>query len=413
MRTARSWSLGKLAQQAGISKAALSQWETGTRQPRVVELEAVLNALGASAVQRALVFARIEAPRALRHLRQKAAPPGLGAPPTMGDLLRALRLRQGWTQARLALHLGVDDSSIARWERGERLPSSEQVQALCYALEAKEPEVIALTTGRFSETPQPEPRTWEEKEADLYARLDCIHAGRCEGMEDLGYLTLERAVWAWAAQHSRARKALAHIYAQHATFVRNEERWTEAEPLAQRALVLLRDQSQGVDYVRAGLMLAAAAVHGGYRRAPERGLRLLKPYLDFWSPPEYRAWILADLAEYAALAGQMEAGLSLAQEAHRVAQRCDSTVEPFLRRIDYGRLLVEAGRPVEALGVLPQPGVSYPRDIGRVMLLLAEAHGQLGHLSEAHDWLEKAQNLITAHGLVRLRAKADALTRRF
>jgi hypothetical protein len=36
----------------------------------VAELEAVLRALGASAGQRALVFAHIEAPRALRHLRQ-------------------------------------------------------------------------------------------------------------------------------------------------------------------------------------------------------------------------------------------------------------------------------------------------------------------------------------------------------
>ena len=38
LRTASGWTLGRLAQQAGISKAALSRWEAGARQPRVAEL---------------------------------------------------------------------------------------------------------------------------------------------------------------------------------------------------------------------------------------------------------------------------------------------------------------------------------------------------------------------------------------
>src|SRR5438094_10047475 len=87
LRTAGGWTLGKLAQRAGVSKSALSQWESGFRQPRVTELEAVLDALGANAARRALVFARIDAPRALRHLR-RTADPALGPPPTAGDLLR-------------------------------------------------------------------------------------------------------------------------------------------------------------------------------------------------------------------------------------------------------------------------------------------------------------------------------------
>ena len=48
MRTAANLTLGKLAQQTGVSKAALSRWEAGLRQPRVSELEAVLDVLNAS-----------------------------------------------------------------------------------------------------------------------------------------------------------------------------------------------------------------------------------------------------------------------------------------------------------------------------------------------------------------------------
>src|SRR5262249_37596244 len=88
LRTAGGWTLGQVGGGAGVGKGALSRWEAGLRQPRVAELEAVLTALGASAAERGLVFARIEAPRALRHLRQNVDP-GVGAPPTAGDLLRA------------------------------------------------------------------------------------------------------------------------------------------------------------------------------------------------------------------------------------------------------------------------------------------------------------------------------------
>src|SRR5579862_2029450 len=98
MRTAGGWTLGRLAQKAGVSKATLSQWESGARQPRIVELEAVLETLDASLPQRAQGLAHIEAPRALRRLRNAEETAGLGPPPTAGDLLHAMRLRRGYTQ---------------------------------------------------------------------------------------------------------------------------------------------------------------------------------------------------------------------------------------------------------------------------------------------------------------------------
>src|SRR5262245_60758231 len=122
--------MGRLAQKAGVSKAALSQWEAGSRLPRVAELEAVLDALGAPPSQRALALASIDAPRALRRLRSPGANAGLGPPSAAGDLLRAMRLRRGWTQEQVAAQVGVVRNAVARWERGDRLPSAGQIQAL-------------------------------------------------------------------------------------------------------------------------------------------------------------------------------------------------------------------------------------------------------------------------------------------
>jgi transcriptional regulator with XRE-family HTH domain len=45
-----------------------------------------------------------------------------------GDLIREARLRAGLTQAELGHRLGKPQSVIARWERGDVLPSMETVR---------------------------------------------------------------------------------------------------------------------------------------------------------------------------------------------------------------------------------------------------------------------------------------------
>jgi transcriptional regulator with XRE-family HTH domain len=413
MRTAGNWSLGRLAQKAGVDKSALSRWETGSRQPRVAELEAVLDALNATTAQRAQIFARIEAPRALRHLRQNTALARMGAPPNAGELLRALRLRRGWSQMQLAGHLGVHDSSIARWERGERLPSTEQIQALCYALEAHEEELIALTTERFTEASTEETKTWEEKSEELRAQLFQLRVAGAGGLEELRYLSMERVAWEWAQREEQAKTILADIYVTHAQFYRNEERWGEIAAWAQRSLSSFsQPQPESNIFLRGVLMRAAAAVYAGSRPAPERGLALLKPWAEHSTLPAYTAWMLSDMAKYAAMEGRLEAALPLAEEALQWAQQCVNPVEAYLRRYDYGRLLAAAGRVREALDILPDLAKGSPSIRATSMLTLAEVHLKAESVAEAQNWLQQAQALIEEHGLEVLRPKLDALMRR-
>src|SRR5262249_40031736 len=159
--------------------------------------EAVLDALNADAAQRSLVLARIDAPRALRRLRQPAVSP-LGPPPHAGDLLRAMRRRRGWTQEQVAGTLGGERPAIARWERGERLPATEHLQALCSALGAREEELLALTTGAFTAAPVDAPAAWEEAAAGLAPRYAAVLRDACPGLEELTCLMLEREAWGWA-----------------------------------------------------------------------------------------------------------------------------------------------------------------------------------------------------------------------
>jgi predicted Zn-dependent protease len=122
--------------------------------------------------------------------------------------------------------------------------------------------------------------------------------------------------------------------------------------------------------------------------------------------------MLSDLAKYAALHGETEASLSLAERACRVATRYERPVELYMRRLDHGQLLLAAGRPGEALRALPDPDAGYDsHSLPGLWLLRAEAHRQAGDRAAAHDALQQAAALIEAEDRKRLRPKVEALAR--
>ena len=140
-RKAKKFTGKNLAHQAGISRTTLSRWEAGQTQPRMTELEAVLLVLEVSPAQRLEALSHMEAPRAIKLLREV----GGEACPVRGDLLRIMRLRRGWTQQETAKRTGIAQSTLARWERTEDWPSAERLQLLCHALYANEAELAALS----------------------------------------------------------------------------------------------------------------------------------------------------------------------------------------------------------------------------------------------------------------------------
>jgi transcriptional regulator with XRE-family HTH domain len=64
LRRKRRLTLEQAAQAAGLSRSAVNRWETGVNQPRLAELNALLEALGASPQQKRAAIAQMDAPRA-------------------------------------------------------------------------------------------------------------------------------------------------------------------------------------------------------------------------------------------------------------------------------------------------------------------------------------------------------------
>lgn len=65
-----------------------------------------------------------------------------------GNLIRALRARQGLTQRQLAERVGVSDRAVSKWENGRGAPDVTLLRALCDALNIK---IEVLLDGELPE----------------------------------------------------------------------------------------------------------------------------------------------------------------------------------------------------------------------------------------------------------------------
>jgi transcriptional regulator with XRE-family HTH domain len=90
-----------LAAQIGVDTATVTNWELGKTAPALRWLPGIIRFLGYD-------------PR-----------PG---PETIGEALRRYRHGQGLSQQELAVRLGVDPGTLARWERAARTPTGEHLK---------------------------------------------------------------------------------------------------------------------------------------------------------------------------------------------------------------------------------------------------------------------------------------------
>lgn len=96
-----------VAANVGAKVTSVTNWEKGHAEPEIRFLPAILVFLGADP-------------------RPQAE--------TLGDKLVAFRVAKGWARPRLAAELRVDPSTLARWERGIRLPWGNYVERVAKIL---------------------------------------------------------------------------------------------------------------------------------------------------------------------------------------------------------------------------------------------------------------------------------------
>ena len=420
LRGERGLSLGSLAARSGVSERAISYWEAGTRQPRLPELEMVLAALGVAPARRSEALSLLTAPRGTKQLRllpehiQRET--NIGALPSGGDLLRALRRRRGLHLEQVAARLAVSGATVSRWEQGKVVPPPDRLDALLTLMGARDAERIALKEGYLflmaplRATTQNASHLRESFEAFMRSH----YATPDDRLDELRFLCFEAQAWTLAVKKSEGKDLLAAICAHYAAFLAASGRMKEAGQYAWRGLDLLEDRSHAQETaLRAAIIAAQSEVFQGARPAPERGLKILQSWRSVAAPPMFQAWILSNMGGYYALKSEWEAALSLQQEACRVAERDSDPDQLRFRQMDLARVELSAGRAEQVLSLVTLSAQDFPSRRARIELLFAEALLVLEERANAQFWLERANADISANDLAYLHDRADALTRRF
>jgi transcriptional regulator with XRE-family HTH domain len=409
-RRSQKMTQDELAGRAGVARSTLNRWERGTHQPRLPELTAVLDVLNAASELRTRALELISAPRAIQSLRaeQQVSTETESAwlfTPETGDLLRTLRLRRGMTQEQVADRMGIRRVNLSHWETGEQVPSSESLHELMILLGALPAEQAALTRGVLMPS-----YLMQKQENPLEAALAQyrhITAGgfdpNFEPLKDLEYLRLERRFTDLMPRYPTARQHLLNTYSYHAHWLSNQRRYSEAARYADRVLEAVREaRPPEPEWKRVIMISARSAVYSGGRRRARRGTTILEHWLPLVETPEYKAWILGDMALYFAEEGELQCAIEAATRSCRVAIRCHNPFELWNRRTDLAEILLHTELPHDAMRateLLPTLLANHPEGRVREALLWAKALWLLEEKPEAQKWLEHAHKDVLTYNL--------------
>jgi transcriptional regulator with XRE-family HTH domain len=404
LRLSRQMSLRGLARAAGISPGTLCHWETGQAAPRIPELDAVLDVLGAPVNVRQEAYARINAPRGLARLRHcvrltEREADLEGWLPSSGDLLRALRHRHGLSLEQAAAALRVQPSTLSRWERAITLPSAESLATYCALLGVSAEERAALTNLCLSaQNANGTPLPIEALAAQLEQLQQDTQRG-AQTLMDLRFLSLEAQLWPRAAQKLSARQLFAKTRVWRAQWLQWQGRLSEAGPLAQQALRLVEGETPQRFWFRAVHIAAHHLSDGGRQPNPTRSIRFLQEWLSAARWPETESWTWHNLANYFRRLGDMDAALLAVAQAQTAAQRSELAAAIRNSSFDSAVVLLEADRIDAALALLTeteQPNVYHRRYEAHAWARTLQA---IGETEAAAVWQQRAWETVQARDL--------------
>lgn len=423
-RQEKGWTIGQLAVRSGVSKASLSRWEAELTQPRVRELEAVLDALALSEVMRVTAFSHIGSVRAVKRVvsspskiavQRTPENPLCGELPRTGALLRALRSRIGHTQWEVASLLGIQQSSITRWESSAESPTMEHLQRLCCLLNATPAEIEALSRGPFIPPTSEELRDLSEMEWRKDNLVKNAVFGTW-GNADLDFFQLEADLWPSAQKNVNSLNLLMEVYAAHARYLV----WRQRHAEAKRYLNLLRgedgisNRSQNRLSVPAqtGLLLEVdPLIQSGHRSVQTALQRLIKHQAQI-TDPEHRAWLFMTLAEGYAILGRTEdachyCGKGIATPLPDGRDRSEDPATLLFRATVFNHI----GRPECAL--IDMDSLSghdlTPAQHTKAAVVRATGYAALGDTAAASDMVRSGYALIESYRTVSYKASLDSI----
>ena len=376
-------SLAQAASIAGTSKSALAHWEAERRCPSGEALSNLLAAYGVSDRERAGLLTRADPPYARVALSDETRGPA----PSVGEFVRAMRLRRRLTQMEVAYPIGVAQSTVARWERGEIEADPGPLDAALLAMGASADEIAAVASLDPAQRPT----------QDLEERYERIAKGPHELGETL-WIGLEADLW-WRSTESDVHdRMLQTVIGHRADWYALALRPQETVPLARRAIKIgfgpPSDVPQGIAY---GIVHATIQM----RADPVPALRTLKG----WSA---RLRTAGSRARVQALKGLLIAELdeALAIDTVREARRLagdDGEAHAYANRM-LARVHLRHENPTDALRTLEDD------DHIDGLTIRALALARLGE-EPPEDWMEAIRERPATRQIPMYRERLDEIVK--
>src|SRR5579884_3935231 len=421
-RTELGYSQEQLAQKAGIGLSTLRRWEQGRVQPRLVELDRLLDALSLPLAERLQALSLIDKPRASQRLDQLQRPElpledvFQEFEPLPGRLLQAMRRRSGLTGQQAALRLGVSPSLLSLWESSARVPAPHQFAALFALYQADPEEQAALSQERWrlnGQAAQP-PVSLDACEAQMQTLLALIRTD-LPFLGDLRFLQLEAMLWPLAQSQETARLLLAEVYGWHAEWLHHRGRYGESGPYAQRYLDLMprEDKPPPLWTQQIGLLARCASNRPG-KASPVRGFALWREALPTAKEAGCETAAYREMADYAMACGRSSEAFSLIELAHQTASHIEDPWPKQAANKIHARLLVEADRQREAVPRLIVASEMEECPLQQVYTdcLWADVLLALASRAEAAERVRHAYRLIETFALEHWRSEVDRWAQR-
>ncbi len=367
LREARGLGATEAARRAGVGRNTLFQWETGQRTPRGASLERLLDALDAPERLRSRLLALADP----RHARIALAHRPLGSPIELGQILRAMRLRRGMTQADAARAAGVSQGAFARWEGGGDVPDASTLHAAAFALGASPEEATALTLvqGGAGRTPA-NPEAAIRRSIDARWWEDSLH--------EVVQLGIEADAWWRATLDPRWDAVATSAMAKRAFRYFGDGRLEAADATARRAVRLARRPE-----ARSEAVMALDVVERLARRRgdpPGAAIRLAESWAESipkGDSPEgdSKVWAVKIAARAHAAAGDLETALATARPIPDLLpfQAVNAPIAQR-ERVEFASVYIAGNVPERALPLLAPNATTLSWQTQNAAILLANRH---------------------------------------
>ena len=416
-----------LARAANIDPRTLRRWRYGEVEPHLVAWRRLLDALALPERDRLAALGLLSRAQAVVHLRDRpheqardVAPGSVSRLPfdvAPGDLLRAMRERQTTRLGRrltgeeVARRLGVSPGKVSRWERTERQPPPEHLDALMILYGAHDQERQALHGGWLLTGPPVSTASMEACEHELELLTDQVDAGGFL-LGDLTFRVLEWRLGQLVAAGGPGGGLLVRAWEWHAEWLQRTGRWAESQPYIRQVLRTAVPARCGHgSWDRAVIQAAQYAAQGAPRASPKRGLDVLEHWRGHAAAPCQWSAMLRDMAQFFASRRREDEADACIKEAIKEAERDGDPSARAGARFVRARCMLDTGRPEQALNLInaePESacaGARVQQERVRIRALLALND------PEAEARLAMLYDLLDRFGYEHLRPEVDALAR--